>query len=150
MSAATTGAAYHDGMTAPVPYLLLPGTAAEALEFYRETFGGVVTAYSFAEFGRFDGPGDSIAHGILTGPVSLFAADAGPDEDAMAMTGVLLSLLGRADPDTLHEWFEALAAGGRVLDPLVERPWGAHDGRVADRFGARWLIGYEPEGTGTE
>ncbi|GAA1788454.1 VOC family protein [Leucobacter iarius] len=137
-------------MTSPAPYLLLPGTAAEALEFYRATFGGVVTAHTFAEFGRFGGPGDSIAHGILTGPVSLFAADAGPDEDAVAMAGMFLSLLGRADPDTLHAWFDALAEHGRVLDPLIERSWGAHDGQVMDRFGVRWLIGYEPDGPETE
>lgn len=133
-------------MTAPVPYLLLPGTAAEALEHYRSTFGGTVVAHTYAEFGRFDGPGDSVAHGILTGPVSLFAADAGPDEDAVAMAGMFLSLLGRADPETLHEWFDALAEGGRVLDPLVERAWGAHDGQLIDRFGVRWLVGYEVAG----
>ena len=38
---------------------------------------------------------------------------------------------------------EALAEGGEVIDALQERPWGAHDGQVTDRFGVPWLIGYE-------
>ncbi len=52
-------------MTAPTPYLHLPGTAREALSFYGEVFGGRVAAHSFAEFGRQDGPADAVAHGYL-------------------------------------------------------------------------------------
>ena len=48
-------------------------------------------------------------------------------------------------PPTLHEWFEQLAEGGRVVDPLQPRPWGATDSQVIDRFGLHWLIGYEHE-----
>ena len=53
------------------------------------------------------------------------------------------SLLGAADPATLHAWFARLAEGGRVVDALQSRPWGACDGQVVDRFGLHWLIGYE-------
>jgi len=52
--------------------------------------------------------------------------------------------LGTADPKALHGWFEGLAKGGTVLDPLAPKPWGAVDGQVVDRHGLRWLIGYEP------
>ena len=45
----------------------------------------------------------------------------------------------------LHEWFDKLAVGGRVVDPLAPKPWGASDGQVIDRHGLHWLIGYEPE-----
>ena len=38
--------------------------------------------------------------------------------------------------------------GGRVLDDLQKRPWGASDGQVIDRYGLRWLIGFEGDGTG--
>jgi PhnB protein len=130
--------------TAPTPYLLLPGTAAEALTTYREVFGGDLQLHTYGDFGRTDGPADSIAHGVLTGPVLLFGADAGADEDAFSSTGLLLSLLGTAEPAVLRGWFDALAGGGRVLDALAERPWGAWDGQVRDRFGLTWLIGWEP------
>ena len=69
--------------------------------------------------------------------------DAAGEDELLDMTGVAITLLGTADAATLTRWFDALAEGGQVLDPLQERPWDAHDGQVRDRFGVRWLIGYE-------
>jgi PhnB protein len=57
----------------------------------------------------------------------------------------LLSLLGAADPEVLHEWFNKLAVGGRAVDPLAPKPGGASDGQGVDRHGLHRLIGYEPE-----
>jgi PhnB protein len=132
-------------MTAPTPYLHLPGTAREALTAYAEVFGCGVAVHSFADFGRADGPADAVAHGYLVdGPVALFAADVAGDEPAFsASAGLMFSLLGTADPATLRAWFTGLAAGGRVVEDLQRRPWGASDGQVVDRFGVHWLIGFE-------
>lgn len=131
-------------MTDPAPYLTLPGTAREALTFYGDVFGCEVHLHTLAEFGRADGPPDAVAHGYLaSGPVALFASDATGDEPAFRSEGMLLSLLGTADPATLRTWFARLAEGGRVVDDLQVRPWGASDGRVVDRYGVPWLIGFE-------
>lgn len=131
-------------MTGPVLYLTFPGTAREALEFYAAVFGGHLQLHSFEEFSRTDGPPEAIAHGILSrGPVSLFGSDAAPGEVPMHIEGVMLSLLGAAEPEVLHAWFDRLAEGGTVLDPLTPKPWGAADGQVVDKYGLRWLIGYE-------
>ena len=133
-------------MTAPTPYLQLPGTAREALTFYGEVFGCAVQLHTFEEFGRDDGPGDAIAHGYLEdGPVALFAADVAGDEPPFRCEGMMLSLLGTASPATLRTWFADLSAGGRVVDDLQKRFWGASDGQVLDRFGLHWLIGFEGE-----
>jgi len=133
-------------MTAPTPYLQLPGTAREALTFYGEVFGCAVQLHTFEEFGRDDGPGDAIAHGYLQdGPVALFAADVAGDEPPFRCEGMMLSLLGTASPATLRTWFADLSAGGRVVDDLQKRFWGASDGQVVDRFGLHWLIGFEGE-----
>lgn len=133
-------------MTAPTPYLHLPGTAREALTYYGDVFGCRVQLHTFAEFGRSDGPGDAIAHGYLTdGPVALFAADAVGDQPVFRSDGMMLSLLGTASPTTLRSWFTRLSDGGRVVDDLQARPWGASDGQVVDRFGLHWLIGFEDD-----
>lgn len=132
-------------MVAPSPYLLLPGTARAALTRYHEIFGGELTLHTYGDFGREDGPADAIAHGILAGPVDLFAADAAPGETAFGSSGLMFALLGAAAPATLHAWFDALGEGGEVVDPLQTRPWGASDGQVRDRHGVLWLVGYEPE-----
>ncbi|TPX03735.1 VOC family protein, partial [Schumannella luteola] len=122
-------------MSGLVPYLLFGGDAREVLTRYHEIFGGELILHSYADFGREDGPGAAIAHGMLQGPVTLFAADAAEGEATFRMTGAMFSLLGTADPATLEVWFEALAEGGEVLDPLQLRAWGDHDGQVRDRFG---------------
>lgn len=130
-------------MTAPAPYLQLPGTAREALDFYADVFGGEAQAWTAGEMNRSDVPADLVQHGMLTGPVTLFASDADPGQPALEVTGLMLSLLGAADAATLTRWFDALSVGAREVDPLAERPWGAHDGQVVDRYGVRWLVGWE-------
>lgn len=128
----------------PTPYLHFPGTAREALTFYAGVFGGSAELHTFGEFGRTDGPAEAIAHGYLTeSPVQLFAADAAGDEPSTQCEGLMLSLLGHAAPGTLREWFSKLSEGGRVVDDLQTRPWGASDGQVIDRYGLHWLIGFE-------
>ncbi|MGA8995685.1 MAG: hypothetical protein WB441_15390 [Nocardioidaceae bacterium] len=133
-------------MTDPAPYLYFPGTAREALTFYGEVFGCAVQVHTFADFDRTDGPADAVAHGYLCeGPVSLFAADVAGDELPFRCEGMLLSLLGTAPPTTLRTWFSRLSEGGRVVEDLQTRPWGASDGQVIDRYGLHWLIGFESD-----
>jgi PhnB protein len=131
-------------MTDPKPYLHFPGTAREALTFYGDVFGCSVELHTFAEFNRTDGPADAIAHGYLAqGPVVLFGSDVAGDQPPFRSEGLMLSLLGTADPATLRSWFSSLAKGGQVVDDLQKRPWGASDGQVIDRYGLHWLIGFE-------
>jgi PhnB protein len=130
-------------MRGPEPYLHFPGISREALSFYQGVFGGEVTIHTYADFGRTDGPADAVAHGILVGSVSLFAADAAPGEDTFSSTGLMLSLLGAADSGTLTAWFRALSEDGTVVDDLQIRPWGASDGQVRDKYGLLWLVGFE-------
>jgi PhnB protein len=131
-------------MTAPTPYIHLPGTARDALTFYGDVFGCAVQLHTFEEFGRTDGPATAIAHGYLVdGPVSLFAADVTGEEPPFRREGMMLSLLGTSTPSALRSWFTRLGDGGLVVDDLQTRPWGATDGQVVDRFGLHWLIGFE-------
>lgn len=136
-------------MTDLTPYLHLPGTAREALDFYGAVFGCNVHMHSFEEFGRTDGPADAIAHVYLAdGPVTLFASDVAGDEPPLRCEGLMLSLLGTSDPTTLRNWFARLSDGGRVVDELQVRPWGDYDGQVIDRHGVHWLIGFQGDQVG--
>jgi PhnB protein len=127
-------------MAFPTIYLLFPGTARGALAYYHSVFGGRLQLFTYEQFNRSDGPADAIAHGELTGPVTISAADDSDREPAMS--GLMLTILG-LEPDTQRKWFNALAADGRVIDELQERPWGDFDGQVLDRFGLHWLIGFK-------
>jgi PhnB protein len=135
-------------MTGLAPYIHFQGTAREALEFYAGVFGGEAQLHTFDEFSRTDGPADAVAHGYLVdAPVSLYAADVAGEEPAFRAQGLMLSLLGTAAPATLRRWFARLAEGGEIIDELQERPWGAFDGQVIDRYGLHWLIGFEDDAT---
>ena len=136
-------------MADPTPYILFPGNAREALTFYGEVFGCAVQLHTFEEFNREDGPADAIAHGGLSsGPVALSGADASGGEQPFRSEGMMLALLGTADPATLRTWFSQLSEGGQVVADLQKRPWGASDGQVVDRYGLHWLIGFEGDETG--
>jgi PhnB protein len=132
--------------TPPAPYLHFPGTARDALSFYADVFGGSAQLHTFEEFNRTDGPAGAIAHGYLKdSPVLLFAADVAGDQAPLRSEGLMLSLLGTVDASTLKDWFSRLSEGGRVVDDLQVRPWGASDGQVIDRYGLHWLIGFEDD-----
>lgn len=135
-------------MADPVPYVHFPGTARDALTFYGEVFGCKVQLHTFAEIGRTDGPADAIAHGYLAGPVQLSGADAGAGEAAVRTEGLMLALLGTAEPAVLRGWFARLGEGGRVVEELQARPWGDTDGQVIDSYGLHWLIGFEGQDSG--
>jgi PhnB protein len=134
-------------VSAPEPYFHFPGSARAALTFYQEVFGGELTLNTFEEFGRDDGPPDAVAHGVLRGPVSLFAADTAGGKDPFQSTGLMFSLLGTTSPTELRAWFEALSEGGAIREELEVRPWGASDGQVVDRYGVHWLVGFEDKET---
>ena len=135
-------------MTAPVPYLHFAGDAASALRYYRDVFGGELQLYTFGDFGHDGSDGSDpalIQHGELRGPVDLFGADTGGEEDVLRdAPGVSFALLGAADAAVSAAWFDRLAAAGTVVDALQKRPWGDYDGRVRDQHGITWLIGYKP------
>lgn len=77
----------------------------------------------------------------------MFGADVSGDERAFRSEGMMLALLGTVTPSTLRTWFSRLGEAGRVVDDLQTRPWGASDGRVIDRYGLHWLIGFEGDGS---
>ena len=126
------------------PYLHFAGTAREALDFYHGVFGGELRMFTNGDMGRTDGDAAAIGHGILSGPVSLFAADVDGTQPPFAASGLMFALLGTAQSEVLRGWFAGLSAGGRVVEALEQRPWGDTDGQVLDKYGVLWLIGFEP------
>src|SRR3712207_9457065 len=117
-------------MPAPTPYLYFDGVAADALRFYQEVFGGDLELHTFADFGRDDGPGDAIAHGILSGPVDIYGSDVPGAGRPAQIAGMILALPGAAAPGEMHRWVAARSAGGPGGDPPHPRGWAHSAGQL--------------------
>jgi PhnB protein len=127
------------------PYISFKGEAKEAMDFYQSVFGGELTRSSFAEFGMAHdaSEGDLIMHSQLTTEIgiTLMASDTPSDMDYKPGTNVSISLSGTdTDETVLRGYWDKLAEGGTVAQPLVQAPWGDSFGMLVDKFGINWLV----------
>lgn len=124
------------------PYLVFPGTCAEAMRFYAAVLGGVSQVSTFSDYGI---DAEGVMHAVLrtTKGFQLFGADAIEGVGAPLLVGnnVQVSLTGEAaDTSVLRSYWAALAEGGEVLEPLEAQLWGDEQGLLVDKFGVRWQV----------
>jgi len=132
--------------TSLVPYLNFPGNAREAMEFYQSIFGGTLDVVTFADFNLDRMPPDGTMHAYLKADgFNIAASDAMPGaESTWGGTRVYLSFMG--DDESIVRWFDALAEGGEIGQPLAKQVWGASYGLVKDKFGLEWMFNIGPSG----
>ncbi|KAA9153186.1 VOC family protein [Amycolatopsis acidicola] len=124
------------------PYISFRDNARQALEFYRDVFGGTLTLNTFGEFGQADAPhADKIMHGMLeTGSgYTIMAADTPPEMEHQPGTNISVSLSGDS-ADELRGYWEKLAEGGTIAVPLEKQMWGDEFGYCTDKFGVQWMV----------
>lgn len=124
------------------PYLSFGGDARQAMEFYKEVFGGSLALNTYAEIGGQDGPdADKIMHSMLETPsgFTLMGADAPPDMEHTPGNNFSISLSGDDDAE-LRGYWEKLSADGSVSVPLERQMWGDVFGMCTDRFGIPWMV----------
>ncbi|MBW9094438.1 VOC family protein [Microbacterium jejuense] len=141
----------------PVPHLNFHGAARAALEFYAAAFGGQAVIRTYAEFGMPDDvPG---AHDVVYGQVfggdgfTLMAYDVPGAPGAAALPGSarrengttvtdqsFFLALNAASMDEAQEYWDALADGASVVEPLAASAWSPGFGMLTDRFGVTWAI----------
>jgi PhnB protein len=124
------------------PYISFDGNAREAMEFYKDVFGGTLSISTFGEFGQQDAPfADKIMHAQLetSSGFTLMAADTPPGMEYNPGDNVAVSLSGD-DEDELRGYWDKLSPGGTVTVPLEKQMWGDVFGMCADRFGIGWLV----------
>ena len=125
------------------PYLNFRGNAREAMEFYKNVFGGTLTLATFADYHASSDPGEDalVMHSELEAPngVKFMAADVPNRMEYNPGTNFSMSLSGE-DEGELRGYFEKLSAGGSVLMPLERAAWGDTFGMCVDRFGIKWLV----------
>ena len=55
-------------------------------------------------------------------------------------TGTQQVSLSGDDAATLTRYWQGLEDGARIMEPLVEAPWGDTFGMLTDRHGVSWLV----------
>ncbi len=131
------------------PYISFAGTAREAMEFYRDVFGGTLAVNTFGESGDQNAPeADKIMHGMLETDAgfTLMGADNPPGMELTTGNNMAVSLSGD-DEAELRGYWDQLSAGATVAMPLEKQMWGDVFGMVADRFGTLWMVNIaQPQG----
>jgi PhnB protein len=124
------------------PYISFTGNAREAMESYKDIFGGDLRINTFGEFGNPDAAlADKIMHAMLETPsgYTLMASDTPPGMDITVGTNITISLSGE-DGDELRGYWDRLTEGGTVTVALEKQMWGDEFGACVDRFGIPWMV----------
>jgi PhnB protein len=124
------------------PYIGFDGTAREAMEFYKEVFGGELTVNTFGEFGSQGAPdADKIMHSQLETDrgFTLMASDTPSGMERTSGDNITISLSGE-DGGELRGYWEKLSDGGNVTMPMEKQMWGDEFGMCIDRFGIPWMV----------
>lgn len=124
-----------EGYHSITPYLAVKGCAA-AIEFYKKAFGAV-------ELFRMEAPNGTIGHAeIRIGNCNIMMADEFPDmgfRGPQTLGGSPLHLLVYTENcDAMFQ--TAVAAGGKIVRPLMDQFYGDRSGTVEDPFGHVWNI----------
>jgi PhnB protein len=122
-------------------YLYFKGQAREAMEFYKDIFGGDLTTHTYGDTPGMNPDADKqdwLMHAELSGgDVKLFASDT----DQASPTAAKIELaLGGSDETRLREIFGKLSAGGTIKMPLKKESWGDVFGSLTDKYGVDWMV----------
>ncbi|MFF2051091.1 VOC family protein [Leifsonia sp. NPDC058194] len=145
-------------MLTTTTHLNLPGTARAALDFYQGVFGGQVFATTYGELGMPAELPDAgkVVFGALqaengfrimaydipgrTDPV----AGSTRRENGTTITDQPFFVSLRAGSlDEATGYWEGLADGASVIEPLAASAWSAGFGMLTDRFGITWAFDVE-------
>ena len=124
------------------PYIGFDGNARQAMEFYKDVFGGELTVNTFGEFGTQDSRDtDKIMHSQLETDrgFTLMASDTPSGMERTPGDNITISLSGE-DGGELRGYWEKLSDGGNVTMPMEKQMWGDEFGMCIDRFGIGWMV----------
>jgi PhnB protein len=135
-------------------YLSFEGRCDEAIAFYKKALGAEVVqlmryseapempasaADAEASCGGSTPAADKVMHAVVRiGETELMASD-GRCSGQPEFKGIMLALTASTDAEA-RQWFDALADGGQVMQPLMPTFFSSSFGMLADRFGIGWLL----------
>ncbi len=129
------------------PYVFFEGRCEEALDFYATALGAKVEMklrYSECPEGGCPpgmpaGTETKIMHAAFKiGETTVMASD-GMNSGKADFKGITLSI-SMDDEAGVKRVFDALSAGGKVIQPLMKTFFSPSFGMVTDKFGVSWMV----------
>ena len=129
------------------PYIFFKGNCQEAMEFYKNVFGGNLELMKYD-----DVPDDFPGKDEMTGKImnaSLvtelgFTIRASDTNGASPETKKVELCMTGTDEEGLRKVFEALSEDADVRTPLKKEFWGDIFGQLTDKFGVDWMVDITP------
>lgn len=126
-------------------YLNFNGQTREAMNFYQHCLGGELVMQKIAESPMAaqmpSEMGNRILHSSLSkGSLILMASDI-MGNSTVSGNNVMLCI-NCSSEDEINTFFNNLAAGGKINDPLQQSFRGATFGKLTDKFGIYWMFNY--------
>ena len=125
------------------PYIGFKDNARDAMEFYKSVFGGNLHMMTFKDSQASQSPADDnkIMHSQLDtdNGMTLMGSDAPTGMEHSEGSRITISLSGDNEAE-LRGYWDRLAQGANVDQPLVQAPWGDTFGMLTDKFGVGWMV----------
>ena len=131
-------------MTTLTPYLLFDGNCQDAMEFYKECFGGDLSITKVKDSPAKTQMPPSLHDRILnarlrSGTLEISASDWLAVNETRVRGNTVCLFLSGGSFQQLKTLFERLSQGAEVTDPLKKQFFGVY-GALNDRFGVRWMF----------
>lgn len=128
------------------PYLVVAGRAQAAIALYTRALGArteVVTRFGDVDGSCPEARRDLVMHAELRIGDALLMISDGAGNRGPTEGGPVSIALDFADADETRRSFDALAEGGKVIEPLFRPPWADLFGVVQDPFGVCWMFNHD-------
>lgn len=131
------------------PYFFFNGTCREAMNYYKDIFGGELSMMKIGDSPESDAEHmpenkELIMHAALTvnGTMMIMASDTMlPNQTAEMGEGVYNAVLCTSKEE-IETYFTKLSEGGKINQPLVEAFFGWF-GTLTDKFGVKWMLEFD-------
>jgi PhnB protein len=136
-------------------HLNFPGTARAALDFYQSVFDGQVMTTTYAQVGMpADAPdADKVVFGQLVADNGLclmaydipgreqpFTGSTRREHGATITDQPFFISLASSTLDEVTPYWELLADGATIVEPLAASAWSPGFGMLTDRYGVTWAV----------
>lgn len=123
-------------------YLMFGGNCLEAMNFYKQCFGGEFDCMTY-ENSPMPIPEEvksKIMHSRLKNQsLELMAADDVQHKSVHSGNMVTLNVTCNSQEE-IKRIFKGLAQGGRITMPLQDTFWGSKFGTLTDKYGIKWML----------